>query len=59
MISELSSSRRVELQKILTPKMIGQPKKISKNKVSNSSMEESFPNRNFIIRCFLIKEMKL
>ena len=30
MISELRSSRRVEFQKIPTPKIISQPKKISK-----------------------------
>ena len=30
MISEIRSSRRVEFQKITTPKIISQPKKISK-----------------------------
>ena len=56
-ISELRSSSRVELQKIPTPKIIIQLKKISKNKVSKISGEELFPNRNVILRCLLINEM--
>ena len=58
MISELRiSSRRVEFQKILTPKIISQPKKISKNKVPKLSGEELLPNRNVIIRRLLINEI--
>ena len=53
MISELRSSRRIEFQKITTPKIIIQPKKISKNKIPKISGEELFPNRNVIIRCLL------
>ena len=41
MISELRSSRRVELQKIPIPKIISQPKKIRKNKVPKISGESS------------------
>ena len=57
MISELRNSCRVELQKIPTPKIISQPKKLSKNKVPKISGEEIFPNRNVIIRYLLINEM--
>ena len=57
MTSEHRSSRRIEFQKIRTPKIINQPKKISKNKVPKNSGEELFPNRNVIIWCLLINEM--
>ena len=42
MISELRSSRRVEFQKIPTPKIINQPKKISKKKSQKCPMKSSF-----------------
>ena len=42
MISELRSSRRIEFQKIPTPRSISQPKKISKNKVPKISGKSSF-----------------
>ena len=57
MISELRSRCRIEFQKIPTPRIISQPKKISKNEVPKISGDELFPNRNVIIRCLLINEM--
>ena len=56
-ISKLRSSGRVEFQKIPAPKIISQPKKISKNKDPEISGEELFPNKNVIIRCLLINEI--
>ena len=57
MTSELRSRRRFDFQKIPIPRIISQPKKISKNKVPKISGEELFPNRNVIIRCLLINEI--
>ena len=58
MISEFRSSRQVEFQKIPIQKNINQPKKISKSKVPEITGKEFFPNRNVIIWCLLINEMK-
>ena len=49
MISELRSSHQVELQKIPTPKIMSQLKKMSKNKVPKISQKELFPNGNVIV----------
>ena len=57
MTSELRSRRRIDFQKIPIPRIISQPKKISKNKVPKISGKELCPNRNVIIRCLLINEI--
>ena len=56
MVSELRSSRRAQLQKILTPKIMSQQKKLSENK-SRKSLEEFFSNGSLIIQCFLMIKM--